>query len=137
MKIIKHHTDDAPKALAAYTQGVEYNGVLYISGQIPFDAKTMKCVEGGIKAQVRQSLSNLDAIAKQAGVDIKKNAIKVSVFLKNINDYAAMNEVYREFFTDHVPARAALEVSSLPAGVDVEIEAIVAMKNDCESSCGC
>lgn len=124
MKII--NTNKAPAAVGPYSHAVEHNGMLFVSGQIPFDPKTNACVPGGIVEQTTQSLENLKAIAEQAGTTLQK-AIKVGVFLKDMNDFAAMNEVYSKYFGDHKPARAAVEVARLPKDVMVEIEAVIAV----------
>jgi 2-iminobutanoate/2-iminopropanoate deaminase len=87
----------------------------------------MTCVEGGIKAQTKQSLTNLEAIINEAGANLEK-VIKVNVFLQNMSEFSEMNEVYSEFFTTHKPARAAVEVARLPKDVLVEIEAVVYLK---------
>lgn len=116
-------TDDAPAAIGPYSQAVEVDGWLYISGQIPFDPKTMTQVEGGIQEQTHQSLKNIAAILKAAGGTLD-NVVKTTVFLSDMQNFAAMNEVYAEHFGDHRPARAAVEAAALPKYVDVEIECI-------------
>lgn len=116
-------TDDAPAAIGPYSQAVEVDGWLYVSGQIPFDPKTMKQVEGGITEQTHQVMKNLAAILKQAGGSLQ-NVVKTTVFLSDMENFAAMNAVYAEHMGDHRPARAAVEAANLPRYVDVEIECI-------------
>jgi 2-iminobutanoate/2-iminopropanoate deaminase len=116
-------SENAPKAVGAYSQAIEANGTLYISGQLPIDPKTAKFVEGGIKEQTAQCLKNIEAILTAAGYSFE-NVVKSTVLLDNINDFAAMNEVYAEYYKQNPPARAAFEVSKLPLGALVEIETI-------------
>lgn len=114
----------APKAVGPYSQAVEANGTLYISGQLPIDSSTGKMPET-IEEQTRQSLTNLGHIAKEAGYELS-DAVKVSVLLDDIADFAAMNGVYAQFFTENMPARVCYEVAKLPMGAKVEIDAILA-----------
>lgn len=114
----------APKAVGPYSQAVEANGTLYISGQLPIDASTGKMAET-IEEQTRQSLTNLSYIAKEAGYELS-DAVKVTVLLEDIADFAAMNGVYAQFFTENMPARVCYEVAKLPMGAKVEIDAILA-----------
>ena len=114
----------APKAVGPYSQAVEANGTLYISGQLPIDASTGKMAET-IEEQARQSLTNLSYIAKEAGYELS-DAVKVTVLLDDIADFAAMNGVYAQFFTENMPARVCYEVAKLPMGAKVEIDAILA-----------
>ncbi len=114
----------APKAVGPYSQAVEANGTLYISGQLPIDASTGKMAET-IEEQTRQSLTNLSYIAKEAGYELS-DAVKISVLLDDIADFAAMNGVYAQFFTENMPARVCYEVAKLPMGAKVEIDAILA-----------
>lgn len=114
----------APKAVGPYSQAVEANGTLYISGQLPIDASTGKMAET-IEEQTRQSLTNLSYIAKEAGYKLS-DAVKVTVLLDDIADFAAMNGVYAQFFTENMPARVCYEVAKLPMGAKVEIDAILA-----------
>lgn len=116
-------TDKAPSAIGPYSQAIEANNMLFVSGQIPFNPKTMTLVSEDIKEQTRQSLLNLKAIIEEAGYTLN-NVVKVGVFLKDMNDFQAMNEVYAEFFNSNKPARAAVEVARLPRDVKVEIDAI-------------
>ncbi|MBR5801240.1 MAG: RidA family protein [Alistipes sp.] len=114
----------APKAVGPYSQAVEANGTLYISGQLPIDASIGKMAET-IEEQTRQSLTNLNYIAKEAGYELS-DAVKVTVLLDDIADFAAMNGVYAQFFTENMPARVCYEVAKLPMGAKVEIDAILA-----------
>ena len=120
------HTDKAPAALGPYSQAIEINGVLYVSGQIPFVPETMILVSDCVKAQTRQSLENVKAILEEAGYSMQ-DVVKAGVFIKNMDDFAAINEVYAEYLGDVKPARACVEVARLPKDVKVEIE-VVAVK---------
>lgn len=113
----------APKAVGPYSQAVESGSTLYISGQLPIDAATGKMPET-IEEQTRQSLTNLGHIAAEAGYSLA-DAVKVSVLLDDIADFAAMNGVYATFFTENMPARVCYEVAKLPMGAKVEIDAIL------------
>lgn len=117
------HTEKAPAALGPYSQGIEVNGTLYISGQIPFVPETMTLVSDDVKAQTRQSLENVKAIVEAAGYKMQ-DVVKAGVFIKNMDDFAAINEVYAEYLGDVKPARACVEVARLPKDVKVEIEVI-------------
>lgn len=116
-------TTNAPAALGPYSQGISACNLTITSGQVPIDPATGAVVEGGIAEQTRQSLTNVQAVLAAAGLTMD-NVIKTTVFLKNMNDFAAMNEVYATFFTGNPPARSAVEVARLPKDVLVEIEAI-------------
>lgn len=116
-------TEEAPKAVGPYSQGVCMNAIQFISGQLPVDPKTGKIVEGGIKAQTEQSLKNLGAVLKATQLDYP-NVLKTTVLLADINDFGEMNEVYAKFFTENPPARACFQVAALPMGALVEIEAV-------------
>ncbi|MDU1912410.1 RidA family protein [Fusobacterium sp.] len=120
------HTEKAPVALGPYSQAVEVNGTLFISGQIPFLPETMSLVSEDIQDQTKQSLENVKAILEAAGYTFK-NVIKATVFIKNMEDFALMNEVYNEYLGNIKPARACIEVARLPKDVKVEIE-VIAMK---------
>ena len=118
------HTDKAPAAIGPYSQGIQAGNTIYVSGQIPIDPATGNLVEGGITAQTRQSLTNVKAVVEAAGLTMDHVA-KTTVFLQNMADFAAMNAVYAEFFTEgNYPARSAVEVGALPKGALVEIETI-------------
>ena len=117
------HTKKAPAALGPYSQAVEVNGVLFVSGQIPFVPETMALISEDIQDQTKQSLENIKAILEAAGYTFK-NVIKATVFIKNMEDFALMNEVYNEYLGNIKPARACVEVARLPKDVKVEIEVI-------------
>ncbi|NPE09663.1 MAG: RidA family protein [Asgard group archaeon] len=116
-------TDKAPKAVGPYSQGIIAGDLIFVSGQIPFDPINGKMVTGLIKDQTEQSLKNVKAIIEAAGATLE-DVVKCTVFLKDMNDFKDMNEVYSTFFKENPPARAAVEVARLPLDVDVEIEAI-------------
>ncbi len=116
-------TDNAPRAIGPYSQAVEVNGMLFISGQIPVDPQSGKIVEGGIKEQTEQELKNIEAILQAAGYSFA-DVVKSTVFLKSMDDFAGMNEVYERFYSDNPPARAAFQVARLPLDVLIEIETI-------------
>ena len=118
----------APAAIGPYSQAILAGNTLYISGQIPIDRETGAFAGDEIKAQTKQALTNIGYILKEAGMDYC-NVVKTTVLLKDIRDFAAMNEVYASFFTEPFPARAAFEVVNLPKSALVEIEA-VAVKQD-------
>jgi 2-iminobutanoate/2-iminopropanoate deaminase len=122
-KIIK--TPDAPAAIGPYSQAVEINRTLYISGQLGIDPKTGKMAEGDIKAQTRQVLKNIEAILQAAGYSFL-DVVRSTCLLSDISDFKAMNEVYAEFYFEYQPARAAFAVKDLPLGALVEIETIAA-----------
>ncbi|MFW9809659.1 MAG: RidA family protein [Candidatus Thorarchaeota archaeon] len=123
MKIEQVVTEDAPKAIGPYSQGTIGNGFVFCSGQIPADSKTGELVGGSITEQTRQALSNVKGVIEAAGSTMNK-VLKVTVFLKNMNDFSEMNTEYSKWFSEPPPARAAVEVARLPKDVDVEIEAI-------------
>ncbi|WKX02746.1 RidA family protein [Candidatus Mycoplasma mahonii] len=124
MKII--NSKNAPSAIGPYSHAVAANGMLYVSGQIPFAPKMMICVGGGIREQTKQSLENLKAVITEAGTSLDK-VVKVGVFLKDLKQFNDMNEVYATYFNHHKPARTCLEVARLPKDVLIEIEAIVSL----------
>lgn len=116
-------TPDAPKAIGPYSQAVEFNGMLFISGQIPIDPATGKVIEGGIKEQTKQVMENIGAILKAAGYSFN-DVVKSTCLLSTMDDFAAMNEIYGSYYQHQPPARAAYAVVKLPLGVMVEIETI-------------
>ncbi len=120
MKII--HTKEAPQAIGPYSQAIVHHGMLYTSGQIPLD-KDGNLISGDIKAQTKQVLANLKAILEAAGAK-PSHVIKTLVFLADMNDFAAFNAVYGEFFGSHAPARSTVGVKSLPKNALIEIECI-------------
>lgn len=115
----------APKAVGPYSQATEANGIVFVSGQLPIDLSTGEFVEGGIKEQTAQSLKNVGYILEEAGCTYD-NVLKSTVYLSDINDFAAMNEVYATFFKEPYPARVAYSVVALPKGALVEIDVIAA-----------
>lgn len=121
------HTENAPKALGPYSQAIETNGFIFASGQVPINPATDAFVEGGIREQTHQALTNAQNILKEAGTDLS-HVVKTTVYLSDMNDFAAMNEVYAKFFTKPYPARSAVAVKKLPKGALVEIECIAVTK---------
>lgn len=117
------HTEQAPKAVGPYSQAIEAGGFVFASGQLPIDPATGTFAEGGIKEQTRQSLTNAQAVLCAAGIDLT-HVVKTTVFLSDIDNFAAMNEVYAEFFKEPYPARSAFAVKTLPKGALVEVECI-------------
>ncbi len=117
------HTNAAPAAIGPYSQGIRAGRTIYVSGQLPVDPETGAFAGDDIGAQTRQSLTNIKNILAAAGADMSA-VVKTTVLLDNIADFAAMNEVYAEFFEEPYPARAAFEVAALPKGAKVEIEAV-------------
>lgn len=117
------HTEKAPAALGPYSQAVEVNGTIFVSGQIPFVPETMSLVSEDIQDQTKQSLENVKAILEAAGYTFK-NVVKATVFIKDMEDFALMNEVFNEYLGNIRPARACVEVARLPKDVKVEIEVI-------------
>ena len=116
-------TKAAPAAIGPYSQAIIVGNLVYTSGQIPIDPATGSIDEGGIKEQTRQSLTNVQAILKEAGLTMA-NVIKTTVFMADMNDFADMNAVYAEFFAEPYPARSAVAVKTLPKGALVEIEVV-------------
>ena len=116
-------TIKAPAAIGPYSQAICVGNLVYTSGQIPIDPATGTIVEGGIKEQTRQSLTNVKAILERAGLTMG-NVVKTTVFLADMNDFSEMNGVYAEFFDEPYPARSAVAVKTLPKGALVEIEVI-------------
>ncbi|MBR5930242.1 MAG: RidA family protein [Prevotella sp.] len=116
-------TPKAPAAIGPYSQAIRVGNLVFTSGQIPIDPATGAFVEGGIKEQTRQSLSNVQAILEEAGLSMN-HVVKTTVFLADMNDFADMNAVYAEFFSEPYPARSAVAVKTLPKGALVEIEVI-------------
>ena len=118
-------TTKAPSAIGPYSQAIQVGNLVYTSGQIPIDPATGTFVEGGIKAQTRQSLLNVQTILKEVGLTMD-NVLKTTVFLADMNDFADMNSVYAEFFAEPYPARSAVAVKTLPKNAMVEIEVVAA-----------
>lgn len=116
-------TTKAPSAIGPYSQAIQVGNLVYTSGQIPIDPITGSFVEGGIQEQTRQSLLNVKAILEEAGLSMG-DVVKTTVFMADMNDFADMNAVYAEFFTEPYPARSAVAVKTLPKGALVEIEVV-------------
>ena len=121
------HTDKAPEAIGPYSQGIIANGFLFTAGQIALDPDTMQMVEGDVVVQTRRVLQNLKAILDEAGADWS-DVVKTTVYLKNLADFPAMNEVYAQALGSATPARSTVQVEELPRGSMVEIDAIVVLK---------
>lgn len=118
-------TQNAPAAIGPYSQAIEVNGFVYASGQLPIDPATGAFPEGGVKEQTRQSILNVNAILEEAGL-VLSNVVKTTVYLADMGDFAAMNEVYSQFFVQPFPARSAIAVKALPKGALVEVEVVAA-----------
>jgi 2-iminobutanoate/2-iminopropanoate deaminase len=116
-------TENAPKAVGAYSQGIALGGLVFTSGQIPIDPKTGNIVTGDIAAQAKQSMDNVKAIVEAGGLSMS-DVIKVTILLADIGDFGVVNEVYQSYFTGDYPARSCFAVMDLPKAVGVEIEAI-------------
>jgi 2-iminobutanoate/2-iminopropanoate deaminase len=125
MKVIS--TKKAPAAIGPYSQAIQVGNLVYTSGQIPIDPATGTFIEGGIKEQTRQSLSNVRAILEETGLSMA-NVIKTTVFLADMADFADMNAVYADFFAEPYPARSAVAAKSLPKGALVEIEVVATIE---------
>ena len=120
------NTNEAPAAIGPYSQAIKAGNMLFISGQGSFNPKTMEIVDGDVKAQTSQALENIGAILKEAGADFS-NIVKTTVFIKDMEDFSEINEVYVEYFGEHKPARSCVEVARLPKDIKVEIELIVVL----------
>ena len=118
-------TSAAPAAIGPYSQAIEVNGFVYASGQLPIDPATGAFPEGGVQEQSRQSLLNVKAILEEARLTLA-NVVKTTVYLADMGDFAAMNEIYSQFFSQPFPARSAVAVKALPKGALVEVEVIAA-----------
>ena len=119
-------TAHAPSAIGPYSQAIKVGNTVWISGQIPLDPNTMEVVSGGIVEETRQVFANLIAIAEAAGGTLD-NAVKINISLTDLNNFAAVNEVMADVFSEPYPARACVQVAALPKGVHVEIEAVLAL----------
>jgi 2-iminobutanoate/2-iminopropanoate deaminase len=117
------HSDRGPKPIGPYSQAVKINGLLYLSGQIPLDPKTNEMIAGDIKAQTERVLENIKGILEAAGSNLH-HVVKTTVFLKDMNEFSGMNEVYGKYFTAAHPARSTVQVARLPKDASVEIEVI-------------
>jgi 2-iminobutanoate/2-iminopropanoate deaminase len=126
--IRKVQTDQAPAAIGPYSQGMVAYGFVYTAGQIPLDPATGQVVEGDIAAQTERVMANVRGVLQAAGADLS-SVVKTTVFLRDMNDFGGMNEVYGRWFGDHAPARSTVQVARLPRDVAVEIEAIAVVAN--------
>ena len=122
-------TTNAPAAIGPYSQAIVAGNTVYVSGQLPIDPATGEFAQGGIKALAAQSLTNIKNILAAEGMEMSE-VVKVTVLLRDIKDFAAVNEVYAEFFSAPYPARSAFAVAALPKGADIEIEAIAVRRQD-------
>ena len=118
------HTDSAPAAIGTYSQAVKVNNTVYLSGQIPLDPQTMELVEGDIKVHIRRVFDNLKAVCEASGGDLS-DIVKLNIFLTDLGNFTAVNEVMAEYFSQPFPARAAIGVNQLPKGAQVEMDGIV------------
>jgi 2-iminobutanoate/2-iminopropanoate deaminase len=116
-------TDNAPKAIGPYSQAIKTNGLVFASGQVALDPATMQVIDGGIREQTERVMNNLKAVLEAAGSSFER-VVKTTVFLSDMDDFTAMNEVYGRFFGDTPPARSTVQVSRLPRDVRVEIDLI-------------
>lgn len=134
MNCNEHHkkvilAEKAPKAIGPYSAGVSSGCLVFTAGQLGIDPESGKLVEGGIQAQTRQALINLSAVLEAGGSSLEQ-VLKTTVFLEDIGEFSQMNAVYGTFFTDHFPARSAIQVAALPLGAAVEIEAVALAGSD-------
>jgi len=120
------HTEKAPAAIGTYSQAIDAGGLVFLSGQIPLDPATMEVVDGDFEARARRVFDNLAAVAEAAGGSLG-DVVKLTVFLTDLGNFATVNAVMEEYFSEPFPARAAVGVASLPKGVDVEADAILAI----------
>ncbi len=122
LKIV--NTDNAPAAIGPYSQAVVAGGMLYVSGQIPLDPASGEIVEGGVAGQTKQVLENLKAVVEAGGGSMSK-IVKVTIYITDMGQFSVVNEIYGSYFVEPFPARACVQVSALPKGVEVEMDAIV------------
>ena len=120
------HSENAPAAIGTYSQAIRTGDLVFLSGQIPLDAATMEVVEGDFEVRARQVFENLNAVAAAAGSDLSQ-VVKLTIFLTDLDNFATVNSVMEDYFDKPFPARAAVGVASLPMGVDVEADAILAL----------
>jgi reactive intermediate/imine deaminase len=121
-------TDQAPSAIGTYSQAVKVNNTVYLSGQIPLVPETMEVIEGGFNEQAEQVFKNLSAVCEAAGGSIN-DMVKVNIFMIDLENFAQVNEIMSKYFDQPYPARAAIQVSKLPKGVDIEIDGIMELPN--------
>ena len=122
------HSDGAPAAIGTYSQAIEAGGLVFLSGQIPLDPATMTVVDGDFEARARRVFDNLAEVATAAGGSLD-DIVKLTVFLTDLGNFATVNSVMEDYFSEPYPARAAVGVASLPKGVDVEADAILALRS--------
>jgi len=122
------NTDNAPSAIGTYSQAVKVSNTVYLSGQIPLIPETMEVVEGGFAEQAQQVFKNLVAVCEAAGGDIN-DMVKVNIFMTDLANFATVNEIMAQHFKEPYPARAAIQVSALPKGVDIEIDGVMEIPN--------
>ncbi len=120
-------TDDAPQAIGTYSQAVKVDNTVYISGQIPLDPASMEVVRGGTEAQITRVFDNLSAVAEASGGSLRE-VVKLNIFLTDLGCFASVNEIMARYFTEPYPARAAIQVSALPKGVEVEMDAVLVLE---------
>ncbi len=120
-------TDNAPQAIGTYSQAVKVDNTVYISGQIPLDPASMEIVEGGVDAQITRVFDNLKAVAQASGGSLG-DVVKLNIFLTNLSCFPTVNEIMARYFAEPYPARAAVEVSALPKGVAVEMDAVLVLE---------
>ena len=120
-------TDNAPQAIGTYSQAVKVDNTVYISGQIPLDPASMEVVRGGTEAQITRVFDNLRAVAGASGGSLK-DIVKLNIFLTDLGCFASVNEIMARYFTEPYPARAAIQVSALPKGVEVEMDAVLVLE---------
>lgn len=121
------YSDDAPAAIGTYSQAIRHGNLVFLSGQIPLDPQTMDIVDGGFEARARQVFDNLRAVAEAAGGSLDQ-VVKLTIFLTDLDNFAAVNAVMEDYFNKPYPARAAIGVASLPKGADVEADAILGIE---------
>lgn len=119
-------TEKAPAAIGPYSQAIKTGNIIYTSGMIPVVPETGEIIAGGVALQARQAIQNLEEVLKKAGAGLD-NVVKTTVFIKDMNDFSVINEVYKEFFTDNFPARSCVEVARLPKDVLIEIECVACL----------
>lgn len=120
------HTDGAPSAIGTYSQAIKTGNLVFISGQIPLVPETMEVADGDFEARAHQVFRNLKAVAEASGGSLN-DAVKLTIFLTDLNDFASVNTVMAQYFDEPYPARAAVQVAALPKGVDVEADAVLAL----------
>jgi reactive intermediate/imine deaminase len=120
------HTENAPAAIGTYSQAIAAGNVIYLSGQIPLDASTGEIIDSDIRSQIEQVFDNLKAVSEAAGASLQ-NAVRITIYLTDLNNFAAVNEIMARYFEQPYPARAAIGVAALPRGAAVEADAILVL----------